>query len=271
MISLYDFRSITLEDCARYISTEVLDRTVYDLDSLVSSSVGLDEGVNVLSDGSQQSGGVRTGGSYSGSGVVERCGGGSGKQMECAGGGGSGVVERCGGGSGKQVECAGGGGSGVVERCGGGSGKQVECAGGGGSQKDISVGSGELEGWGGEQEECAGGCDQFEGCGGGGGRLEECAGGTGEQKGWGGGCKRGEIEECDDSLCFESRFECGNLRKAIQVIFLYIQFHIMQLTLLCFRSDRMSMIWFSIQTSTVATITNGSTSRSEQPPNTLCQ
>ncbi|CAI8025269.1 hypothetical protein GBAR_LOCUS14617, partial [Geodia barretti] len=40
-------RSMTLEDCARYISTDTLDRTVYDLDSLARSSGGCGESVSI--------------------------------------------------------------------------------------------------------------------------------------------------------------------------------------------------------------------------------
>ena len=117
-------RSVTLADCARHISTNILDRTVYDLDSLAASSGGgaVEEeeeeeegGVGMKSDGSQQLSGVSLSGCEDGSGGLN------------------------------------------TEGCG---------------LRGVAEGSGQS--------------DELEGC------------------------------NCD-CLCFESRFECGNLRKAIQV------------------------------------------------------
>lgn len=120
-------RSVILEDAARYISSGVIQRTVYDLDSLVPHTTNSTENVMELRSGCGQEE------------IRSRCG-----QEE--------LRSRC-----SQEE--------VGSRCG--------------------------------QEEVGGGCGQ---------------------EGLGTGCGlQNDDTNGYSSLMFESRFECGNLRKAIQV------------------------------------------------------
>ena len=171
----HNLRSITLEDCTRYISTDTLDRTVYDLDSLARSSGGCEESLSIFQGGSEE-------GFSEGSQLPSRASG----LKDCDTR--SGETDGCG-----QFEGSDGSGE-FGDKCGGLEG----CDGGGGEFGGES---------GGETEELSGGSGDLEGCGGGSGDVE---GGN------------GEIEDCGDGyggdhLWFESRFECGNLRKAVQV------------------------------------------------------
>ena len=142
---------MTLADCARHISSETLNRTVFDLDSLLLTVAG--------STGSGSTGSTEQ------SRVAATTGG---HQLPSSGSSVCGVG--CGSGCGSGCGHAGSGGCGLMEGC--------------------SVGSAEGGG-------CGSGCGHVEG------------GGCGHA-GSGGDC-------CGDTLCFESRFECGNLRKVIQV------------------------------------------------------
>ena len=202
---------MTLEDCARYISTDTLDRTVYDLDSLARSSGGCGESVSISQGGSEE-------GFSEGSQLPRRASG----LKDCDGG--SGETDGWCGSDGFGDKC------GVLEGCDGGEF--------GGETEELGGGSGGVEG-------CSGGSGErgdLEGCGGEGGELEECDVGSGEFMGG-----SGWIEECGDGcggdhLWFESRFECGNLRKAVQVQLLvfWLMLHTVQLT--CFRFVRVNMI-----------------------------
>ena len=113
------------------------------------------------------------------------------------------------------LDCGhGGGGEGSSD---GGKGKVSDCyqlPSRGVSGNEELDGSGQVQGSGegsGELGECGEGSGELGECGEGSGELGECGEGS------------GELEECgedgsdSDNLVFESRFECGNLRKAIQV------------------------------------------------------
>ena len=155
------FRFVTLEDTARFIANNTLCRTVYNLDSLVGSTL-TDENTHQPTPNTTS--------------CISRV------SSHC-------VEGQTGGGYQAGVE---GGGEGV-------GGEGVGDGGEGGGVRDGGEGGGVGDG----------GEGRDGGEGGGGGIRDGGEGGGVRDGGEGGGSEA--------ALHFESRFECGNLRKAIQV------------------------------------------------------
>ena len=190
---------MTLADCARHISSETLNRTVFDLDSLLLTVAG--------STGSGSTGPGSTGPGSTGPGST-----GPGSTGPGSTGPGSTGPGSTGPGS------TGPGSTGPTEQ----SREQLLAATTGGHQPPssgssvcgVGCGSGCGSGCG---HAGSGGCGLMEGCSVGSAEGGGCGSGCGHAEGGGCGHAGSGGDCCGDTLCFESRFECGNLRKAIQV------------------------------------------------------